>query len=210
MLKILGFIFLMISVSEAVGQKVLQKEIDAQFIKEIIVNGDGIFKIKVISEERKTIEMLSEIEGEYAVNTLLTYTESNEILTIGSGYSPYFKKENDKLSAHKIESVSLLLTIPEGLEITILSDIANLEMDGRYNFVDVSLENGNCIISNFIGNANLVTKDGDIQVTANAENVSGILFSKLGKEINELPEGNRFMIEAYTLRGNIALQQTEN
>jgi hypothetical protein len=209
MVKIIGLIVIFLSLSEVTAQKVLQKIVDAQNVEQISINGDGMFKIEVISEARNTIEMISEIEGEYAVNTMLNYTVIGEVLSINNSFSPYFKKDNDKLAVHKVESVSLKIKIPYGLVVRITSDIANLKIVGTYVYVDVSLENGNCIVRNFIGNANLVTSEGDITVEASGVDVSGTLFSKLGKEINELPDGNRYMIEAYSLRGNIELQQIE-
>lgn len=209
MLKIVAFIFCVCIFSETAAQKILQKQIDAQQLTQVSIDGKGVFKIDIYSEERNTIEIQSYIEGEYSESMMIATKMINNALSISSEFSPYFKKDNDKLAAHKIESVRLVLKIPHNMVVGVISDIANLTIDGMYNFVDVSLENGNCKLTNFIGDANLVTSEGDILVETSAVDVSGILFSKLGTEINDLPDGNRFMIQAYSLRGDIALQQTE-
>ncbi|MFC7356302.1 hypothetical protein ACFQO1_01275 [Jejudonia soesokkakensis] len=209
MLKTLVLLFFVFIISESAAQKILQKEIDAQQITQLSIDGTSIFKIEIFSEERNTIEIISNIEGEYSESMMIATKIIKNALSISSAFSPYFKKDNDKLAAHKIESVSLVIKVPHQMVVGVISDIANLTIDGLYNFVDVSLENGKCTLTNFIGNATLVTNEGDILVKASAVDVSGTLFSKLGTEINELPDGNRFLIEAYSLRGDIVLQQTE-
>ena len=73
---------------------------------------------------------------------------------------------------------------------------------------NISIENSNCDLRNFSGNAHLKTVKGNITVVANND-VSGKAFSKYGIVKNELTSNKKFLVEAESIHGSISLLQTK-
>ena len=87
--------------------------------------------------------------GENYENVLVTTSEENKTLKIGTSYSPYFIAENDKLAAHKVMSVDIELTIPNFLYVEVNTPIASISVTGNYSNFHAYLENGDCQLNNF-------------------------------------------------------------
>lgn len=208
MLKYIAF-FLLISLAFQVNaQKFLEKSKDANGINWILIDADGMFKVALFSEKTDQIKVTAKIEGEYAESTLVTLKEKNGALLVSSGFLPFFKKDNDKLAAHKLQSVALTVIVPEGLNVSVTSDIASLKAMGTFEFLTVALDEGRCELLNFLGDADIKTKKGDIYVEVIKNNVSVTGFTKYGTLLNELPNGHTYIVEAHTLYGDITLLQT--
>ena len=74
--------------------------------------------------------------------------------------------------------------------------------------INVYLENGDCQLNDFLGNASIKTKHGNIKVHAR-ENVSGRAFSTNGSVVNYLPGQAKYTIIAESRDGDISLLQTK-
>ena len=81
-------------------------------------------------------------------------------------------------------------------------------MTGNYANFHANLENGDCTLSNFLGDAIITTGQGNIFVYAR-ENVSGRAFSAKGSVVNYLPGRAKYTIIAESRNGNISLLQTK-
>ena len=86
--------------------------------------------------------------------------------------------------------------------------MASVFANGTYKNLAVSIENSNCDLQNFSGNAHLKTTNGNITVIAN-NTVSGKAFSKNGIVKNELSNHGKFQVEAESINGSISLLQTK-
>ncbi|GEQ84733.1 hypothetical protein ULMS_02410 [Patiriisocius marinistellae] len=190
------------------SQKILEKQYDAKSLKTLVINGNSVFEIHVIAESRNTISLKATIAGETSNDVMITEQDNQSKLQLGIKYAPYFTAINDKLSAHKVLSVILEYRIPEKMNVEIGSDIGSFWGRGVFKNLNVSLERGNCFISNYFGNATIMTLIGDVDIAV-IGNVSGVGISKNGTVLNNLSRGHVTNISVESRDGNISLTQTE-
>lgn len=190
------------------SQKIIEREIDADLINSIEINSNTIHSVLILSEKSNSIKIRTKIEGEHYENVVLSLVEKDNILFLKPAYSPFYKAENDKLAAHKVQSIEIEISIPERMEVSITSSMASVITRGKFKAVSVKLDSSNCILENFLGDANLKTKEGFITVTT-SDNIFGKAFSKNGKVNNELSKnkGSKYLIIAETNEGEISLSQ---
>lgn len=193
---------------ESFSQKTLQKTWDAGAIHALEIDASGVYSVSITSEMNAAIVLYATVEGETFENVLISASEAKGILFLSLGYTPYFTAENDKLAAHKVMAVEMKLVIPEGMKVSVRSDIGSVMATGRFSAFNALLENGNCTLKDFHGNADLYSGPGAILVHARG-NVSGSATSKRGAIQNELPEKGEYHISAKTNEGPITLLQTE-
>lgn len=205
--KTLFFLFMTIAIQTS-GQKLLEKSRDAKGVNWLLIDADGMYNVELISKKTDQIKISARIEGEYAESTLITLKEKNGALLISSGFLPFFEKDNDKLAAHKLQSLALTVILPEGLSVSVTSDIASLKATGNFDLLGVSLAEGRCELFRFFGDADLKTKKGVIYVETIKNRVSGKGFTKYGTLLNKLPKDNVHVVEANSLHGDITLLQT--
>ena len=194
--------------AEVIAQKTLEKQIYATKTTQLVIASNMINLLSIASEETDHISIIAKIRGEHSENVLVTTSEENSILTIGTGYTPYFEAENDKLAAHKVISVEMEIVIPHFLTVEVQTKIASIDVTGTYDVFRANLEYGNCELNHFLGHAFVNTVHGDILVYAN-EHVSGRAFSKKGVVINHLPGRGEYTIIAESRDGDISLFQTK-
>ncbi len=209
MLKYIAIILAVILFStEATGQKVLQKEFNASGFETLAIKSDEVFTVNISTKQTDKITIQTHVEGEHYESVLVNTSEKNRKLLVTTSYSPFFKKENDKLAAHKVIAIDMDITIPEAMGVEIESKIASVTGKGTFKNVYVALENGTCSFKNFVGNATLYTKKGAIAVYAKP-NVSGEAISKKGTISNQLPRKGKYKIKAESITGSITLLQNK-
>jgi len=186
---------------------VIEKTWDADAFDKLEISSDEVYKIKIIAEPTSEIKLISQIDGENYENLNIGASEKNKTLTLKPTYRPYFKPKNDKLAAHKVISIEMILTIPESMEVAISAKIASLEIQGSLQKLDVNLRDGHCFLKDFVGNARINTRDGDITVYAQHW-VEGKAISKYGIIKNELSSKGKYLIQAESVNGNISLLKT--
>lgn len=191
-----------------VAQKVIEKEYSVDGINTLSIKDDSIFKIKITSSERESIKSTFHISGEHSEAIIIEEYLIEGKLLLKTGVMPYFAFENDKLAAHKVMAVEVELNIPERISVEIKSKLASVECFGNIPNLEVFLQNGNCSIIAFSGNAHLKTGLGNIKVSAK-KNVSGKAISKNGTVKNTLPKKGKFLVEAESSNGNINMLQTK-
>jgi hypothetical protein len=206
--KILLSLLLVFGISEAISQKLVEKQLDATRFERLIISSDMINTLTITSEATNQIRIVNKVVGENYENVILTTSEESKTLKIGTSYSPYFIAENDKLAAHKVMSVDIELTIPNFLYVEVHTPLASISVTGNYFNFHAYLENGDCQLNNFLGNAIIKTKQGNIKVQAR-ENVSGRAFSTNGSVVNYLPGKAKYTIIAESHGGDISLLQTK-
>lgn len=90
------------------------------------------------------------------------------------------------------------------------SEIKKVEVFAAHAYrIDVTthLGSGNCHLYQFMGNANLISESGAIDVGV-LSNTSGEAYSQAGKVVNNLPKKGRFRIKAESVKGDISLIKT--
>lgn len=189
------------------GQKNLYRTISANDISLVQVNASNCFKVEFHTVEGNAIAIEAEIEGEYSQDLDLEVNTSGTTVLIEAGFAPSFENPNDKLSAHKVVSILLKLTIPSFKEVEVYGTNSRVILEGKYKELDVSLSDGECELHNIEGNANVKTQSGTINVLAKSAQINAN--SKYGKvSFNPIPEG-LFIYKLQTVTGNIELSKTE-
>ncbi|WP_299680123.1 hypothetical protein [uncultured Dokdonia sp.] len=156
------------------AQKKLFKEYDVSDTHSLYIESDAIFKIKLTTSQTDKIAIYTQIDGETYESTLLHTEIVDGVLKVTTGRTPDFIPFNDKLSAHKILSIVLEITLPEGFTIDIYSTLASVEAQGNYNKIRANLGSGGCYLSGIrfresvyintiSGNIELETKKATIQ-----------------------------------------------
>ncbi|WP_336067795.1 hypothetical protein [Mesoflavibacter sp. CH_XMU1404-2] len=194
-------IFFLLVIHFSVAQKQTEKQWNAQQIEKVDINGEGIFKIYIKNSESNTIDLVVKFEGEHSENLVIIDSINQGVLKLSTGFQPLFKADNDKLSAHKVLSVELQLSIPKHIDLNIKSDIAQTKIEGQFPNVFIELKTGNCTLDPFFGNATINTISGNINIKTN--NAKTIAKSKTG-----IVDVKQFKLALYqlnlqTVNGNI-------
>ena len=206
--RIIIITILLLLNSNCYSQKIIERDFDATLINSIDINSDIINSVFIHSEKTNHIKIIAKIEGEHYENVVLSMVEKDNILFLKPDYTPFFEAENDKLAAHKVQSIDLEITVPENIEISISSMMASVSAKGKFKALKVLLVNGNCNLQEFVGDAYLKTKTSSIKVSTK-ENIFGKAVSKKGIVINQLSENknSKYTIIAETNMGEISLFQ---
>lgn len=200
--------FLVFGSTFCYAQKVIQKKFPSEEISEFSITDNAIFKIEIQSSEESTITVSAHISGEHAENIIIEEKIVDGTLFLKTGFAPFFTFENDKLAAHKIMAIELKITVPKTIAVEIKSKLASVNFNGNIKNLRINLENGNCTLTNFSGNAQLKTIGGNITAQTQ-KNVSGNAISKNGTVENNLSSKGKFLIAAESINGSISLLQTK-
>jgi len=189
------------------AQKKLNKTILADNIDLIQVNTDNCFRVVLNTESGNEIGIQAEIEGEYTNDLELEVTINGATLSVDAGFRLSYENPNDKLSAHKVVSILLKITLPHFKKVNLYGTNSRVIINGSYSDVRVSLSDGNCELNDVIGNANIKTQSGLIRIKTKAAHIEAN--SKYGHvNFNHIPQGSSFY-KLETVTGNIELNKTE-
>jgi hypothetical protein len=190
------------------AQKRVQKQWNTAAIDTLWIDSDVVFKVQISSATEETIDLITSIEGEYYESVVVHSRILGRTLKVDTGFSPFFSPKNDKLAAHKVLSIEMTLRIPSNLAVVVRSKTASVYVEGNLSFLETILGEGQCDLSQFIGNAQLYSVSGDITVAA-LPNVGGRALSKGGKVQNDLSLEGTYFIEAESVRGSVRLLRSQ-
>lgn len=173
----------------------------------IQVDATNCFEVNVHGGSGNEVLVEAEIEGEYTKHLDLDVNTNGNTILIEADFNPSFENPNDKLSAHKVVSILLDITVPSSKNVEVYGTYSSVLLDGIYNELKVSLADGTCMLNNVYGNAQIQTQSGNIIVTAKAAEIHAE--SKYGKvDSNPIPLGiPNYKLQ--TVTGNIQLSKTE-
>ena len=173
----------------------------------IQVNTANCFKVELGTSLGNEINIEAEIEGEYVQDLDLKVRTIGSTILVEAGFAPNFENPNDKLSAHKVVSIILKLSIPLYRNVEIYGTNSRVEVNGKFNKLNVTLSDGICELNNIQGNATVRTQSGAIKVFAKAAIIKAK--SKYGNvELNTIPKGIS-QYDLQTVTGDIELSKTE-
>ncbi|NND88474.1 MAG: hypothetical protein HKM28_04415 [Flavobacteriaceae bacterium] len=188
-------------------KKLFQTWSDPSF-HEILIDSDHISKITFRSHSDESVKLYTRSEGEIVANSIITVEETLDQLSIRTDFTPFYLPKNDKLAAHKVLAIELILIVPDHMNIVVRAAIADVYGSGTFNSFETELENGFLKLRSFRGDALLLSKWGAIEVRALSD-VGGTAISKYNTVINNLGAKQPFMIKAESLHGTIKLLQTK-
>ena len=143
------FIFILAGCSDILAQKMLEQSFYDEGIKALYIKSDEIFEIHLSTSQKDHITVGTRIDGETFESSILKTRIESNILKIETGRTPDFEPFNDKLSAHKVLSIVLFISLPEGLDLNIFSTLASVDAQGNFGQVQINLGRGGCRLVDF-------------------------------------------------------------
>ncbi|RZS99405.1 hypothetical protein [Aquimarina brevivitae] len=188
------------------GQSTVDKIIDAEGIQKVIIKLDKTAKVKIETTTTNRITLSAISEGEYKDHLLFDSTRDNTVLNISEVKQPFVAQFNDKLSAHKIHAMSIIVKLPIDLSVEVFAKNSSLHINGEYELVFVELFSGDCLLKPFIGDAKINTVNANISVYTKNANINAQ--TKLGK-INKTPIQGSNRLELTSIRGDINIHRMQ-
>ncbi len=189
------------------AQKVLKKVVLDTNISLVQIDANNCFEINLETTNGHELVVEATIDGEYKKDLLLTMKEDGTTLHIGGGFQQNFINPNDKLSAHKVISIALRITLPKNKNVAIYGTSCNLMVKGAYKKLDVSLNDGSCDLYSIVGAVVVHTQSGDITANSAAATINSA--SKYGAiESENIPVGDN-QYDLSTVTGDIHLKRIE-
>tara|TARA_R110002020_G_scaffold9988_8_gene38765 strand:- start:49 stop:681 length:633 start_codon:yes stop_codon:yes gene_type:complete len=204
--KIVFCIFIIFSAT-IYGQKRINSTLDTVGVKGIFIDSDAVFKAEISAAPTDKITITSGIEGETFETFLINTEVKNNLLNITSGRSPDYEKIDDKLAAHKVMSVVLSITVPEGFELWVKSALASISAVGRFDYINFNLSSGDCRLDDFIGSGVINTETGNI--LAKTQNCKISAHTRNGKMVVDNIDAGQHSLTLTSIDGNIAVVQSK-
>ena len=156
--------------------------IDAKDIQAIAITSDAVFKIHIATQSAQEIIVRSLVDGETYESSLVHIKNSKQRLEISTGRTPDFRPFNDKLSAHKVLSIELDIVIPEQMDVSIRSTLAEVRLEGAYQRLQIDLGRGGLIGEGIRFRESAInTISGNVALTLSRANVIADSRNGIGK-----------------------------
>ncbi|MFK7832892.1 MAG: hypothetical protein AB8B52_06430 [Winogradskyella sp.] len=190
-----------------VGQNKFQKQLSAQHIEFISINGNQIFNISVTTSKTDDISVTSTLDGEYQNDFQMVIKEDKSTLNLSLEQLSFEAIPDDKRNAHKVIAATLHLEIPEQLKLQILSDVGSVNLIGTFKSLFVELKQGQCKVKGDVKTATINTLDGDITIWTKSANVEAS--SNHGKVILDEFSMSNSTWNLTSINGNITVVKTD-
>tara|TARA_R110000744_G_scaffold116711_1_gene218247 strand:+ start:256 stop:876 length:621 start_codon:yes stop_codon:yes gene_type:complete len=199
-------IFLMVSCILHAQKKVV-KTIENSNVSFIQIDGNNCFSLTLETVDISKIKVEASIDGEYLQDLLVNVKQEGTTVLVSTGFQPNFVFPNDKLSAHKVISISLKISIPKNLNVNIYGTSTNVGVTGHYANLKISLSDGNCTLNGRGKNVDVNTQSGNIElISTNAQIMATTKYGKIKREV--IASGDdHFALNSVT--GNIRIRKTE-
>jgi len=191
----------------SIGQKVIRKTIINPENQAIQLNTNNCYRVILETSKNKELSIEAEIEGEYQKDLVIKIEEDGSNVYIDAGFLPNFVNPNDKLSAHKVLSIALKITIPEDCYVNVFGTNSEVQATGKYKELKISLATGNCFLVNVTDSVRVKTQKGTISLVAESGKIEASSVYGLVK-ISKIPESN-FNYKLESVEGNIYVSKTE-
>ena len=185
----------------------MQHRIPACEAKGIFIESDEVFEIYVKTTDASEMQINAEVEGENFESILLSTSIENGLWYIQTNRSVGFNPIDDKLAAHKVISVVLNIEMPAYKELWVTSNLASVNAEGRYQFINLNLSGGDCTLFNFLGNGIVNTLRGSIAV--DTQHTAIDFLSRNGNENIENKPNGKYHLNLKSVDGNISVSQSE-
>lgn len=201
------FVLLVIALNSISAQKVINKSLMDSSISYVQVDASNCFKVAIETHATDEVVVEAIIDGEYQKDLVLNVNEEGNSVSVSAGFRPNFENPNDKLSAHKVVSIALEITIPEKKNVRVFGTNANVLAMGSYEELKISLNDGICHLKKVVGSAYITGQSGNIIVESrSAEITSSSKYGKIGK--NQIPTGDT-KYQLNTVSGDISFKRIE-
>ncbi|MRI01424.1 hypothetical protein GH721_12850 [Kriegella sp. EG-1] len=201
------FLFIFFSTNLLSAQKIVKKTIVNNAIETIEIDAKNCFRVNLKTSNTDELIVRATIDGEYSKDLFLNVKEEDANIFVSTGFTPNFKNPNDKLSAHKVVSIALDVIIPENHKLRVYGTSCNVLATGNYKYLNVTLNDGICVLNEVAYNTMVTTQSGDIFLTAIKGEIKAN--SKYGiVEKNVIPIGENYFV-LKTITGDIQFTKSE-
>ncbi|MDX1462456.1 MAG: hypothetical protein R3359_05320 [Marinirhabdus sp.] len=191
------------------AQKRVSRSYTADAIQSILMDANGVHSLRVIAMETKQISLEVYVEGEMAPDVVVNEKTEGNSMSLGFETWPYANIYDDKLAAHKVLSVEVVLTLPKNKFVSVVSKSARVAVTGAFEMLYIAIEDRSCTLRDYAGSANLRTNRGNIDVVVNNGLTKAKVNSVYGSVTNALVSDGKYTIWAESIHGDIGLRQTE-
>lgn len=207
MKRLLVFVLLAGFTCRVTAQKQVRKTLLNDRTESILVATENCFEVSLETVKGNELRVEAEIEGEYAKNLIVNLEEEGTSVLVSAGFQPGFSFPNDKLSAHKVISITMKIVVPEYKRVKVYGTNTHVSAKGNYDSLNVLLDDGECHIIDVGENVDVATQKGNIWLSATsgvitAESSYGEVFTKV------IPKGDNHYVLS-TKEGNIYLNKTK-
>ncbi len=189
------------------AQKMVVKTIENPDVSFVQINGNNCYALALETVDIPRITVAASIDGEYFQELLVNVNQEGATVWVNTGFQPNFIIPNDKLSAHKVISISLKISIPKNLNVTVYGTSTNVGVIGQYANLKISLSDGTCTLNGRGENVVVNTQSGNIEVFATkAQILASTKYGKIKRESFATGD-DHFTLNSVT--GNINIRKTE-
>ncbi|MCH2194556.1 hypothetical protein [Kordia sp.] len=171
------------------AQKVTKQMLTIHGIEEIRINTAKVFELNIVSTNANVLEIETKMEGEYYRDVNVITATKNKQLQLSCQLAEDFELPNDKLSAHKVFSITMNIYIPKHLKVQFEGDETQVYIQGSYKKLWGMLISGNYKLYELEGEAKLQTKKGNIHYikqklpTFETQSDRELVFYEKGKKV---------------------------
>lgn len=189
------------------AQKMVVKTLENPAVSFITINGNNCYALDLQTVDISRITVAAAIDGEYFEDLLVNVEQEGAAVWVNTGFQPNFTIPNDKLSAHKVISISLKISIPENLNVRVYGSSTNVGVRGQYADLKISLADGTCTLHGRGEQVEINTQSGNIEVfTTKAQILATTKYGEIKREPFATGD-DQFTLK--TVTGNINIRKTE-
>ena len=122
------------------AQKLIRKTLVHPEIEFFQIDSNHCFTVDLQTTGSKEMIVEATLEGEYYKDLLVQITEEGKTIKVSAGFQPNFVNPNDKLSAHKVISIALKISLPEYQKVQLFGSSSQVEVRGRYIDLDIRIK----------------------------------------------------------------------
>ncbi len=183
------------------SQKLVRKTIINPEKQYVQIDAKNCYVLELKTTTGKELVVEAAIEGEYKKDLAINLEENGNTVLVGASFLPNFKHPNDKLSAHKVISIALTISVPEYSQVDVFGSNTKVNARGNYETLKIVLANGDCTLNGVKENVEVKTQKGNILVLTEEGNVqANSIYGKVA--LVPLPIGNTSFILA-SIEGDI-------
>ncbi|NND15662.1 MAG: hypothetical protein HKN89_05010 [Eudoraea sp.] len=171
------------------------------------INSEQCYNLKLRNSDSDQVSLEAKLDGEYSEDLVISLEEDGNTLIITPRFRPNFRHPNDKLSAHKVVSISLDIAIPYYTNFKIYGTHTRVLAEGIFTHGMISLDDGSCDIKTEAEELEVITQSGDIRFTSKGANLSAE--SKFGQVGGDSISNGNGLVTLFTTSGNIELKQAD-
>lgn len=203
----LGFtIICLITFSGLQSQKMVRKSLINSNVTAFEIDTHNCFDLELTTSTNDELIVEALIDGEYSDDLIVKISEAGSTYIVSAGFRPNFVVPNDKLSAHKVISIALKVSLPEFKKVNVSGTNCNVMARGIFSTLEVVLNDGNCSLDQVGLKAVVKTQSGNINVLGEGGNV--MAESKYGTVVKKYFPVGENEYDLHSVTGNIHLTNT--